>query len=183
MDLRSDYVVSVSDVVSGTTTHLDLTVPAPEECGVGLIGVPAGANLDLQISLQSVSEGIFVQGQIVTQALGQCSRCAIDITKPMNEPIAELVFWPERRQALISEGDDEVEDMPVIEDMHIDLELLIRDAIVLALPFTPLCSPDCQGLCPECGQPWKDLPAGHRYEFLNPAFSALDALAEQMREN
>lgn len=40
----------------------------------------------------------------------------------------------------MSEGDEEIEDMPVIEDMHIDLAPIIRDALVLALPFTPVCS-------------------------------------------
>ncbi|ADH92795.1 DUF177 domain-containing protein [Arcanobacterium haemolyticum] len=183
MDLRSEFVVSVSDVASGSAKHMDLTFPAPEECGVGLIGVPAGADMDVELTLQSVSEGIFVQGQIKTVAQGQCSRCATNITMPMDEAMAELVFWPERRDALMSEGDDEIEDMPVIEDMHIDLEPLIRDAIVLALPFTPVCSADCEGLCSECGEPWENLPDDHRHEFLNPAFSALDALAEQMKDN
>ncbi|QRV01561.1 DUF177 domain-containing protein [Arcanobacterium phocisimile] len=182
MDLRSEYVVSVSDVTSGTPTQLDLTLNAPEECGVGLIGVPAGTPMKVTLSLQSVSEGIFVQGDIQTVAHGQCARCAQDITQPMDEPIAELVFWPERRDALISEGDDEIEDMPIIEEMHIDLEPIIRDAIVLALPFTPVCSPDCQGLCSECGEPWNELPADHTHDYFNPAFSALDVLAEQMKD-
>ncbi|SDU80279.1 YceD family protein [Arcanobacterium phocae] len=183
IDLRSPYVVSVSDVVSGSPKQLDLRLPVPEECGVGLIGIPSGSDIDVTVSMQSVSEGIFVQGQISATAVGNCARCATEFTKHMNEPMAELVFWPERREALASEGDDEIEDMPIIEDMHIDLEPIIRDAIVLALPFTPLCAPDCEGLCQECGEPWKDLPADHRHEFLNPAFSALDALAEQMRNN
>lgn len=94
MDLRSPYVVSVSDVVSGTTKQLDLVLPALEEWGVGLIGIPEGSEVKAYLTLQSVSEGIFVQGNVVTVAYGQCSRCARDITQPMDEAVAELVFGP-----------------------------------------------------------------------------------------
>mgnify|MGYP003286645941 CR=1 FL=1 len=46
-----------------------------------------------------------------------------------------------------------------LEDDMIDLEPLLRDAVVLALPFQPLCQDDCPGLCTECGARLADDPA------------------------
>ena len=98
----------------------------------------------------------------------------------MQEQIAELVFHPERQQELIAEGDEEAADLPVVADDVVDLEPLVRDALVLSMPLSPLCRPDCPGLCAECGERWDDLPDDHKHEFLDPRFSALDALAEQL---
>ncbi|HWS47003.1 MAG TPA: DUF177 domain-containing protein, partial [Acidimicrobiia bacterium] len=38
-----------------------------------------------------------------------------------------------------------------LDDDVVDLEPLVRDALVLELPAVPLCRDDCRGLCPSCG--------------------------------
>lgn len=182
MELRSPYVISVIDLPrqEGSEREFSLTLSAPADCGVELLKVPENSPIELDMRLQSVSEGIFVQGQARTTAFGQCSRCLADLEVAMDEAIAELVFYPESRQALLDEGDEEADELPVVEDEHIDLEPIIRDALVLAMPFRPLCKPDCEGLCAECGERWEDLPDDHEHEFLDPRFSALDDLAAQL---
>ncbi len=55
----------------------------------------------------------------------------------------------------------------------------MRDAVVLALPWTPLCRPDCAGLCPTCGQRLDDLPAGHAHEMIDPRWAALAGFAPE----
>jgi uncharacterized protein len=55
----------------------------------------------------------------------------------------------------------------------LDLEPVVRDALVLALPLSPVCWDDCQGLCPTCGSRWEDLPAGHAHETFDPRWAAL----------
>lgn len=182
MDLRSEFVIPVRDLPkqAGTEKEIRLDVATPADFGLQLIGVPQGSDLVADLRFQTVSEGVFVQGNVQATAVGECSRCLIDIIAPLDEMVAELVFWPERRQALIDEGDEEAAELPVVDDDHIDLEPILRDAIVLSLPFTPVCEPDCEGLCSECGERWAELPEDHAHEVLNPAFSALDALAAQM---
>lgn len=181
MDLRSEFAISVLDLPkkAGTEKEYSYTFATPADFGLELIGIPEGSDLDVDLRFQTVSEGIFVQGNVSATAVGKCSRCLKEIVTPVDEMVAELVFWPEKRQALIDEGDEEAEEMPVVEDEHIDLEPILRDAVVLSLPFTPVCKPDCQGLCPDCGERFEDLPEDHEHEVLNPAFSALDALAAQ----
>ncbi len=65
-----------------------------------------------------------------------------------------------------------------VVDELVDAEPAVRDAVVLALPSTPLCREDCPGLCPDCGQHWDDLPDDHSHEQRDPRWSALEALAE-----
>lgn len=180
--MTSPYVVSIIDLprTEGAQRDLHTELPAPVDCGVPLIGVPEGEPIDVDLQLQSVSEGVLVQGQLHTTAYGQCARCLRDIARPMDEMVAELIFYPESRKALLDEGDEEAEDMPVIVDDQIDMEPIVRDCLVLAMPLSPLCRPDCLGLCSECGQPWEDLPDDHTHEVFDPRFSALDALAAQL---
>ncbi|XCB30204.1 DUF177 domain-containing protein [Arcanobacterium hippocoleae] len=134
------------------------------------------------LNLQSVSEGVLVQGNVEAAAVGRCSRCLRDIHVQMNERVAELVFYPEKKQILLDDGDEEAEDFPIIEDNRIDLEPILRDALVLAMPFTPLCEPDCAGLCAECGEPWRDLPADHYHKHPDLRFAALDELRMKLAQ-
>lgn len=180
--MSNPYIVSIVDLprTEGAEREFRMELPAPAECGVALMGVPQGEPIEVDLRLQSVSEGVLVLGDARATAVGQCARCLRDLTVPMDEVVTELVFYPESRQALLDEGDEEAEDMPLVVDDRIDLEPIIRDALILSMPLSPLCRPDCPGLCSECGEPWDDLPADHKHEFLDPRFSALDALAAQL---
>jgi uncharacterized protein len=55
----------------------------------------------------------------------------------------------------------------------LDLEPALRDALVLELPLSPLCSGDCRGLCSECGVRLADAPPGHGHEERGPLWEAL----------
>ncbi|MDK8602179.1 DUF177 domain-containing protein [Trueperella bernardiae] len=182
--MTSPYVVSIIDLprAEGAQRELSTELPAPAECGIPMVRVVEGDPIDLDITLQSVSEGVLVQGMVSATAHGQCARCLTDITLDLHEPVAELVFYPESQKALLDEGDEEAKDMPIVADDTIDMEPIVRDALVLAMPLIPLCRPDCEGLCPECGERWEDLPDGHAHEFLDPRFSALDVLAAQLSQ-
>jgi uncharacterized protein len=62
----------------------------------------------------------------------------------------------------------------------LDLEPVLRDAVVLALPMSPLCREDCPGLCAECGVPLADAGPGHRHdEAPDPRWAALRQLGDQ----
>ncbi|MCF2707110.1 DUF177 domain-containing protein [Arcanobacterium haemolyticum] len=183
MDLRSPFVVSLTSLPRQEGSHIDFdhTIEAPADLGVEMIGVPEGSPLNIRLSLQSVSEGVWVSGTVRAPLEGQCARCLRPLGEDHEEEVGELVFYPERKAAILDEGeDDEAEELPVIEDDHIDLEPIIRDAIVLSLPFRPLCREDCPGLCSEYGMPWDELPEDHHHEKTNPQFDALAALQAEL---
>src|SRR6195952_1447758 len=139
--------------------------PVTEKLGEGLLSVPEGETIDIDLRLESMHEGILVTAEGQTTAVGVCGRCLIDIEEAVQVDFQELFAYPS----------DEAFDHEVHDD-HVDLEPLIRDTVVLSLPFQPVCREDCLGLCPECGARLLDNP-GHEHEApVDPRWAALAGL-------
>jgi len=132
--------------------------------GEGLVGVEAGSTIDADLRLESMHEGILVTAELDTTAVGVCGRCLIDIEQPVKVDIQELFAYPAQ----------EAFDFEVHDD-HVDLEPLIRDAVVLSLPFQPVCRPDCPGLDPETGERLADVPDREPRATIDSRWSALAA--------
>jgi DUF177 domain-containing protein len=122
------------------------TAHAPEGLGSGLVLVPAGADVSLDLRFEAVSEGVLVTGSAVAPLAGECARCLDPVTSSTEVSIQELYrYLPDPGE---DEGDDEER---FLDGDRLDLEPAFRDAVVLALPLSPLCRDDCPGLCAECG--------------------------------
>lgn len=145
------------------------TVPAPAELGTEVIGVPEGSELELDLRLEAVMEGVLVSGTISAVAVGECIRCLDEVRLELAVPFSELYSYPENRVA-----EDQDEDRQEVEDELINLEPALRDAVVSELPFQPVCREDCPGLCSECGARLADDP-DHSHEVADPRWSALQA--------
>src|SRR5665647_3339416 len=77
LDPRSPYALDTHELGRrpGTMRTVQLTVPAPEDLGTVVIGVPAGSDLDLDFRLEAVMEGVLVSGAVRGRAVGECGRC------------------------------------------------------------------------------------------------------------
>jgi uncharacterized protein len=148
---------------------VERSVPAPKDLGLELIGVPPGAELDLRLRLESVSEGVLVSGTVTAPLQGECGRCLRPISDTIDVEIQELFAYA---HSTTDETTDEDEVGRLQGDL-IDLEPVLRDAVVLALPANPVCREDCPGLCPGCGVPLDELPADHGHAQLDPRWAAL----------
>ncbi|WP_209560488.1 DUF177 domain-containing protein [Frigoribacterium sp. PvP032] len=137
-------------------------VVVPERLGEGQVAVQAGAVLDLDVRLEGLHDGILVSATVTGTATGECSRCLKPIAEPVEVDIAELFAYDV----------DEAFDYQVHED-HVDLEPVVRDAVVLSLPFQPVCRPDCPGLDPVTGERVEDIPDYQPREGVDPRWSAL----------
>jgi uncharacterized protein len=159
-------------------TH-SATVQAPSDLGTAVIGIPEGSDLELDLRLESVMEGVLVSGTVRGTAKGECSRCLDDITRELTVDVTELFAYPEKAAASAKAGDDDVEDEESVldDDDKADLEPALRDSVVTALPFQPLCREDCPGLCSECGARLADDP-GHQHDVVDPRWSALQSMLE-----
>ena len=76
----------------------------------------------------------------------------------------------------MTEATTEADEIGHVVDDTVDLEQPIIDAIGLALPFTPLCTPDCPGLCPDCGTPMAEAGPDHHHDKIDPRWSKLAAM-------
>ena len=181
----SPFHISLIDLPrqEGNVIFYDVQLDAPSDMRLEMVRIPEGSPLDISLTLSSVSEGVYVSGSVTAHMQGLCSRCLRELSADIREDIAELVYYPERVVAMRENGDEEAEECYVVTDERIDIEPIIRDALVLALPFGPLCSPDCAGLCPDCGERLDDLPQDHAHEpVYDSRFDALAALEEELRK-
>ena len=131
--------------------------------------VAEGAQLDLDLRLESVSEGILVSGTVTAPINGECARCLDPIDDMLTVDLQELFAYPD---SITEDTTDEDEVHRLVGDL-LDLEPVVRDAVVLGLPFSPLCRPDCAGLCPECGQRLDDLPDDHSHNQIDARWAGL----------
>ena len=174
LDPRAPLVLDTRDLPRrpGSMRTVTRTVAAPDSLGLELIGVPAGAALHLDLRLESVSEGVLVSGTVTAPVEGECGRCLRPISDTADVAIQELYAYA---NSATEETTDEDEVGRLQGDL-IDLEPVVRDAVVLALPSHPLCREDCPGLCPDCGTPLDELPADHGHDDVDPRWAALTRL-------
>jgi uncharacterized protein len=149
------------------------SVPAPADLGLGgVVGVPEGADIELDLRFEAVMEGVLVSGTARAPLAGECVRCLDAIDSATAVEFQELYLYPDRAEEAGAEAD---EDVRVVEGELIDLEPTLRDAVVLALPLAPLCRDDCPGLCPQCGTRLADDPT-HQHETTDLRWAALAEL-------
>lgn len=171
-DPRSPYVVDTRDFSHrpGTMRTLTETVPAGKDLGTGLIdgvaSVAEGSDLDLDVRLEAVVEGVLATGTARAAVVGECVRCL--------EPLEGLEVEADFQELYFFPGEDTGgdEDAVFLVGDLLDLEPVVHDAVVLALPLSPLCREDCLGLCPECGAPLNEDPE-HTHEVVDPRWAAL----------
>lgn len=134
--------------------------------------------MDLDLKFESVHEGILVSGAAHVIVTGECGRCLDPIEYGLDTEVQELFFFEGMG---FSNGEDDQEQRRVEHD-SIDLEPVLRDAVVPLLPFQPVCRDDCEGLCSECGVRLADEP-GHHHEVVDPRWAALADLAKPDRQD
>ncbi|HEY0636541.1 MAG TPA: YceD family protein [Pseudonocardiaceae bacterium] len=146
------------------------TVPAPAGLGVeGVIVVPEGDDVELDLRVESVVEGVLVTGSVTATVVGECSRCLDPLSEDVTVHVTELYAYPDSATDTSTDAD---EVSRVVDDL-VDTEPTVRDALLLALPQAPLCTDDCAGLCPECGGKRAELGADHRHESIDARWAAL----------
>jgi uncharacterized protein len=141
----------------GAAREESRTIPAPDGLRVELAEVPAGTEVEVNLQLEAVHEGVLATGTATAAVSGECARCLEPLTSSVEASFQELYQYEP------SPTEDD-EDELLLEGDLLDLEPVLRDAVVLALPLSPLCSDDCAGLCVQCGARLADAGPGHQHE-------------------
>lgn len=154
---------------AGEMKEYQLQLPLDKPIGIDVIEVPAGSTIDLDLRLESVTEGVLATGDFSATAKGECIRCLDPINLELDKNFQELYSYNNNPDV---EDDDEL----LMEGDLIDLEGPIRDAIVLSLPINPVCDEACEGLCSTCGVKWAQLPDDHAHEVIDARWKGLEGL-------
>jgi uncharacterized protein len=138
----------------------------------GLAGASASVRgpVEIEGAVEGIREGVIVHADVRAEVSADCSRCLTPITDVIDVEVREVF---EDRQTLDAETEGEI--YPLDRD-EIDLEPMVRDAILPELPVVPLCRPDCLGLCPVCGENRNETPCDCSVEEADPRWSALGEL-------
>ena len=168
----------------GSTRHLHRTVDAPAGLEVPAAQVTVGSPLLLDVTVDSIVDGLWISGTAEVTVTAECVRCLDDVTSQLSAELEALyvnpAVEPERgrdgtrdrggdrrpdkhsdtrsdkgragdrhtagRVGLEPDDDSDGDTVFALEGDLLDLEQVVRDAVVLALPLRPLCSDDCPGL-------------------------------------
>lgn len=149
------------------TYHLEF--PAPESIGTPLLAIKGGELLTIDLKAEAVSDGVLLSGRVVSDAEGECGRCLEVLHRKIDQEFQELFLYESRK--LQNEDDDN--EIFALDGDFADIEVPIRDAVVLAIPLNPLCKADCRGLCSGCGERLENLPAEHTHDDIDPRWSGL----------
>ncbi len=130
-----------------------------------LAAVRPEAPIEGELTLESVVEGIFVTGSVGGRMTLRCARCLKEFEAEFDVAMNELY---------VREPGPE-DDYALADDLTLDPEPMVRDAVVLQMPFSPLCKPSCLGLCERCGGD-RNLGECTCGPDVDPRWSALEAL-------
>lgn len=173
----------------GDSKTWQLQVTLPTAIGTEDMAVPAGQSLDLQLLAVAISEGVSLSISGAARAEGNCVRCLQPVKKSLDFSLSRVYYYPEELAHLLNEvSEDSIvyadldEAYQVQPDSRLDLEPLLIDAIVPQIPYSVLCSPDCPGLCPECGIMLAKAEADHHHEKIDPRWSVLANLFDEQEK-
>ena len=152
-------------------------VPSPSRIGLEMIGIQADAPLELDLRVESVSEGVLVTGTLTAPTSGECSRCLTPFSGRVEVGLTELFAYPDS----ITDATTEEDEVGRVVGDFVDLEQPIIDAVGLELPFSPVCRTDCPGLCPQCGVPLATAEPGHHHDEIDPRWAKLAAMLPPAR--
>jgi len=164
LDPRAPLVFDVAALGPGGAETAVRTIPAPADMGTELVRIPAGADIELDVQLEGVTEGVLATALVTAPLAGECARCL--------EPFAAATTV--RFQELFAlDAETAGPDGYVLAGDLLDLEPALRDALVLDLPLSPLCAEDCQGLCADCGTRLADAGPDHGHAQRGVLWAAL----------
>ncbi|MDQ2814044.1 MAG: YceD family protein [Actinomycetota bacterium] len=187
---------------AGSALTQSRTVPAPDDLRLELVYVPVGADVEIDVRFEAVTEGVLATGSGTAPLAGECARCLAPLNTTLTAGFQELYLYDDgpprgsrgnqdkrrphdphdrREKSDRYDQDTELDD----EERHLDGDLLdlepaFRDAVVLALPISPLCRDDCPGLCAECGAPLAEAGPDHGHQdAIDPRWAGLKQLNGQ----
>lgn len=187
----SPWAVPVAQVASraGQSKPVDADFPAPSGIGDEVIGVKEGDPVRVAGSFDSIVDGLVFTGRLTAPVRAECTRCLTPLKRDWSVDVT--AFFPyeapgadpraQGGEVDIVAGEEESEDTyPLLQGgAFADLEALLRDTLVEALPLQPLCRPDCRGLCPQCGADLNEDP-DHHHDVTDIRFAALAGLKARL---
>jgi uncharacterized protein len=166
--------LSVADLLGRPGESRDFTISAV----ITDVGNPL-ARLDEspvkgELKAESVVEGILITGGARGSGALKCARCLMDLSEAVDVELCELFVAPGHEQT--------DEDAYKVTGKEIDLEPMLHDAFVLALPLNPVCTKDCLGMCSGCGKNLNEEACVCVQDEIDPRWAELALVRERLQD-
>ena len=148
----------------GSDKMIEVDVPL-EALDIDDVRFPGGAEVSVRLHLESLGDGIVVDGELAVPWHGSCRRCLVDAAGVTRSEVHELY------QRTLTDP-----DAFEIVGEQLDLRPVVRELVLLDAPSTPVCRDDCAGLCPTCGTNRNDEECDCAPPPPDPRWAALDSL-------
>ena len=170
-----DHLENPGDTLPLTGTY----ALASYECSGRLFEVPEGAAYD--IILTNAGQGILATGIVRAHVLASCDRCLGPAELDLAGEVDEYFLFEEPSEEELGDDEDVADFALVSSDNTFDLAPTLLASLAMETPFVVLCSEDCRGLCPVCGQNLNEGDCGHASQLEeerleNSPFAALKGL-------
>jgi uncharacterized protein len=153
----------------GTRRSVQTVVDARRLTLGGDATVADGTPVEVDVVVESLTDGVTVNGEVRTMWAGVCRRCLGPANGPVVADVHELYqVHPTSEEAFAFDGE------------QLDLRPMVRELVLMELPAAPLCRPDCAGLCPTCGVDRNTVQCQCEADHRDPRWAALDALRERL---
>ncbi len=147
----------------------ELSVPAQGLSLGGDADVADGTPVVVDVLVESLSDGLTVNGQVRTSWTGTCRRCLGEASGPLVADVQELYqVHPTADDAFTFDGE------------QLDLGPMVRELVLMELPAAPLCRDDCAGICPSCGADRNLAACPCAQDATDPRWAGLDALRAEL---
>ena len=122
---------------------------------------------------------VFVNGHVETRAQVECDRCLKPVELPVNADFAlEYITGSEYESTDVAELTEAEMSVSVFDGEAIDVDEIVKEQILLAVPTRMLCREDCKGICPECGIDRNTGECTCTKEEIDPRWAALKNLTK-----
>lgn len=190
---ESPWAIAVDLVSSrtGLSKDIDSDYPVPSGIGDEVVHVTEGKPVHLTARIDSLVDGLLLTGTLDAPLSAECTRCLTPLHR--TDHINITAFYPYDADPKshdftgdveVIAGEDEGGDTYALSagGRFMDIEDVLRDTLVEAMPLQPLCRPDCAGLCPQCGINLNEHPE-HEHTVTDMRWSALEQLRDALARN
>ncbi len=95
---------------------------------------------------------VFVNGHVETRVQVECDRCLQQVELPVNSDFSlEYITGSDYESSEVAELTEAEMSVAVFDGRALDVDEIVKEQVVLAVPTRMLCREDCKGICPECG--------------------------------
>jgi uncharacterized protein len=167
--VKNPLLVNALELLRRPGSSKQFTFPAdPSMIEIESSVIVPDSTIDVDLTVESLTDGVVVNGSIRAAFQGECRRCLRPLEGFIDVEVHELY------QVQVTDPDA----FP-IEGDQINLVPMVRETVLLELPEAPVCRPDCAGLCPQCGIDLNTGTCDCVSESIDPRWAVLDSLRDE----